>query len=83
MTESSPEERAQARAMVLVKCTDRWQKVARVVGDLLNEFEQSFPHLPFAYLQATMQALEDLGHVEIAGDAWAMRHSEIRLPHPK
>ena len=83
MRASSPEERAAAQAMVLRECSDRWQKVAKIVGDLLDEFERNYRHLPFAYLQATMQKLEDLGKVEIAGDVWAMRYSEIRLANPQ
>lgn len=82
MVASSIEERAAAEAMVLRECSERWQKVAKIVGDLLDEFERIYPHLPFAYLQATMQKLEDLGKVEIAGDVWAMRYSEIRLAKP-
>ena len=83
MLASSPEERAAAQALVLRECSDRWQKVAKIVGDLLDEFERTHPHLPFAYLQATMEKLEDLGKVEIAGNPWAMRYSEIRLAQPK
>jgi hypothetical protein len=82
MLSSSSEERAGAQALVLQECSDHWQKVAKIVGDLLAEFNQSYPHLPFAYLQATMQKLEDLGKVEIVGDVWAMRYSEIRLAKP-
>lgn len=76
---SAPAERAAVEAMVLKACSARWQKVARVVGALSDEFERSFPHLPFAFLQATMEKLEDIGGVELAGDVWAMRSSEIRL----
>jgi hypothetical protein len=76
---STPEERAAVEAMVLRECSDSWQKVAKVVGSLHDEFERSHSHLPLAYLQATMEKLDELGKVEIAGDVWAMRHSEIRL----
>jgi hypothetical protein len=72
-------------AMILRECSNRWQKVAKIVGDLLDEFDSTYGHLPLAYLQARMQKLEDLGKVEIAGDLWAARFSEIRLvdPQPK
>ena len=76
---SSQAERASVEAMVLRVCSTRWQKVAAVVGMLMEEFERTHPHLPFLFLQATMQKLEDLGSVELAGDVWAMRSSEIRL----
>jgi len=65
-------------ALVLRECDLRWQKVARVVGSVSGEFDAALPHLPFAYIQVRMQALEDAGLVEIAGDVWSMRHSEIR-----
>jgi hypothetical protein len=80
---SSPEERVAVQALVLRECSGRWQKVAKIVGDLLEEFDRAYPHLPVAYLQAAMQKLEDLGKVEIAGDVWAMRSSEIRLIEQK
>lgn len=83
MLASTSEERAAAQAFVLRECSEHWQKVAKIVGDLLEEFERTHPHLPVAYLQATMEKLEELGKVEIAGNPWAMRYSEIRLAQPK
>lgn len=82
MRASSPVERAAIEAMVLVACSNRWQKVARVIGSLLDDFDRTNEHLPYAYLHATMQELEDLGKVEIAGDVWSARYSEIRLTQP-
>ena len=79
MRSATPEEAAAVDAMVLRKCSSRWQKVAFVVGQLLNEFEEAYEHLPLAYIQARMQELEDRGELEIAGDVWSMRHSEVRL----
>lgn len=66
-------------AMILGQCELRWRKVARVVGALLNGFDQAFGQLPCAYIQARMQELEDSDLVEIAGDIWSVRHAEIRL----
>lgn len=79
MQSATPDEAALVDAFILRECSPRWSKVAMVVGRLLDEFEASLPHLPFAYVQARMQELEDAGAVEIAGDVWAMRYSEIRL----
>jgi hypothetical protein len=77
---SATHEEAQAvDAMILAKCSPHWRKVAMVVGQLLDEFDKSFPHLPLVYVQARMQELEDSGVLEIGGDVWAMRHSEVRL----
>ena len=64
--------------MIVQALSARWQKVARVVGVLMNDFERRFDHLPMAYIQARMQELEDRGVVEIAGDVWNMRSSEVR-----
>ncbi|MFS2036323.1 DUF3658 domain-containing protein [Polaromonas sp. CT11-55] len=83
MRAASPAEAAAVDALILRECSDRWQKVAKIVGDLIKEFDQSYPHLPFAYIQARMDELEDMGKVEIVGHVWSMRYSEIRLaPSP-
>ena len=46
MVASSPSERAAAQEMVLRECSGRWQKVARLVGELSDEFSRRYPHLP-------------------------------------
>jgi hypothetical protein len=79
MRAATPAQASAVDAMILRECSTRWQKVAMVVGQLLDEFDTTFPSLPLAYVQARMQELEDAGSVEVAGDVWAMRHSEIRL----
>lgn len=79
MRSATPVEAAWVDAIILRECSPDWSKVALVVGRLLDEFETALPHLPFAYMQARMQELEDAGAVEIAGDVWAMRYSEVRL----
>ncbi|WP_431095313.1 DUF3658 domain-containing protein [Polaromonas aquatica] len=79
MRAASPAEAAAVDALILRECSDRWQKVAKIVGDLIEEFDQAYAHLPFAYIQARMDELEDMGKVEIVGHVWSMRYSEIRL----
>ena len=79
MRAATTEEGQAVDAMILGECSRHWQKVAKIVGNLLDVFDTTYGHLPFAYLQARMQKLEDLGRVEIAGGVWAMRFSEIRL----
>jgi hypothetical protein len=79
MRSATPAEHQSVDAMILGECSNRWQKVAKIVGNLFEQFDRAYPHLPLAYLQARMQKLEDLGQVEIVGDVWAMRFSEIRL----
>lgn len=83
MRAATPEEAAAVDKLIRRECAAHWRKVAMVVGKLLNEFDTQFEHLPYAYIQARMQELEGAGEVEIAGDVWAMRHSEIRLVAPR
>jgi Protein of unknown function len=83
MRAATPDEAKAVDELILRECSLRWRKVAMVVGNLLAEFDGKFGHLPSAYIQTRMQALEEVGGVEIAGDIWAMRHSEIRLVTPR
>lgn len=66
-------------ALILQSCTDRWCKVAMVVGTSLKEFDAQFPHLPYVYLPARIIAMEQSGALEVQGNAMAMRFSEVRL----
>jgi len=66
-------------ALILEKCSSRWGKVAMIVGSLLDEFEDKFPHLPYVYMPIRMLELEDRGLIEINGDALAIRSAEVRL----
>lgn len=79
MLAASKEEYAAVDAMILRECSHRFQKVAKIVGDLLDEFDRVYGHLPFALIQARMEHMAKRGKVEIAGDVWRMRYSEIRL----
>ena len=65
--------------MILRECTSQWQKVAKIVGDLIPEFEQVCAELPIAYIQARMGELENSGKIELVGNVWSMRYSETRL----
>jgi len=76
---SSVEEREAVQAMVLRDCSAQWQKVAKIVGGLLEEFDQTYAHLPFGFLLAVIEKLEELGKIEIVGNPWSVRYSEIRL----
>jgi hypothetical protein len=79
MRASTPDERAAVGKTILRECSHRWTKVARIVGSLLQDFERDYPNLPGVFLLAVMEKLEEQGKIEIAGDVWSMRHSEIRL----
>jgi hypothetical protein len=78
MRSASKEEYAAVDAMILRECSSRFQKVAKIVGDLLKEFNLAYGHLSSALLQARMDHLEELGTVQIVGDVRRMRYSEIR-----
>lgn len=83
MRAATPAEAAAVDKLIVRECATHWRKVAMVIGKILNEFDADFSHLPYPYIQARMQELEDAGVVQIAGDVWAMRHSEIRLVAPQ
>lgn len=78
----TPAEASQVDALLLAASSTRWQKVARVIATVMNDFEQRFPDLPFEFLSYRMQELEDLGTLEVAGDPFRSRYSEIRLKQP-
>jgi hypothetical protein len=67
-------------ALILSRCTNRWGKVAMIVGSLLDDFEAKYPYLPYVYMQVRMLELEHQGRLEIAGDVMQVRASEVRLP---
>ncbi len=66
-------------ALILGKCSARWQKVAMIVGSSLDEYEERFPNLPYVFMSVRMQELESEGRIEVQGDVFEMRFSEIRL----
>ena len=88
--EPTPEEIAQMRnataadiqavdALILGKCSSSWRKVAMVVGSSLDEYDERFPTLPYVFMPVRMLELEKEGKLEVQGDVFAMRASEIRL----
>lgn len=76
---ATPAEQDQVDALLIGACSARWQKVATVVGRLLDEFEARFTHLPYVYLQVRLLELQDRGLIEARGNVMQMRASEIRL----
>lgn len=79
MRRATPEQATHVDALILSRCTEQWQKVAMVVGSLLDEFDSQFPSLPYVYMPIRMLALEERGQLEVAGNPLAMRASEVRL----
>ncbi|HEY1396411.1 DUF3658 domain-containing protein [Roseateles sp.] len=78
----TPAEVSQVDALLLGASSTRWQKVALVIARVMNDFEQKFPDLPFEFLSYRVQELEGLGALEVAGDPFRPRFSEIRLQQP-
>jgi hypothetical protein len=68
--------------LIVANCASRWKKVAMLVGQLLDVFDSKYAHLPYCMIQVRIDALEDRGVLEVAGDPWAIRSSEVRLAHP-
>lgn len=66
-------------ALILEKCSSQWSKVAMIVGSLLDEFEEKFPHLPYIYMPIRMLELEAHKRIELNGDVLAIRSAEVRL----
>lgn len=66
-------------ALILGKCSTSWRKVAMVVGSSLDEYDERFPNLPYVFMPVRMLELEKEGKLEVQGDVFAMRASEIRL----
>lgn len=77
-----PSKVAEADSLLLSICTEDWQKVARLVGHLLDAFEHGFPDIPLEFLSYRLQQLEEAGAVEIIGDPFRIRESEVRLAYP-
>ena len=65
--------------MLLALATTRWQKAARVIGQIMTAVsEDDWPG--DAFLSKRVQALVTAGKLESQGDLSRIRYSEIRLP---
>jgi hypothetical protein len=66
---------------ILSLCESRWQKVARIAGQMGQAFErQGLPMAGFATLfDARIAALVRNGRLEAKGNIREWRHSEVRL----
>ncbi|WP_377161188.1 DUF3658 domain-containing protein [Roseateles sp. UC29_93] len=82
MRAPTPAEASQVDALLLAASSTRWQKVARVIATVMNDFERRFPDMPFEFLSYRVQELGGLGTLEVAGDPFRPRYSEIRLHQP-
>lgn len=77
--QATPEEASAVDELIISKCTSQWRKVAMVVGSSLSEFDNRFPNLPYVYMPVRMLELERMGKIDVQGNVFSMRASEIRL----
>lgn len=67
---------------LLAHCTERWRKVAAVVGfTMTDHLMNTFEGVPDVYYAQRIRKLVEQGVLESAGDLDYMRYSEVRLHH--
>jgi hypothetical protein len=73
---------AELDQLLLSFCTERLQKVARIIGETYEVLEargMMFPGIA-DYVDARMAVLVGSGQLEAKGDIKRWRYSEVRLP---
>ncbi len=66
--------------LLLSQATDRWRKVAMVVGLAMSALEDRRAGIPDTYYAQRVKLLVERGKLEAQGDLSWMRYSEVRLP---
>jgi hypothetical protein len=66
-------------AVLLSFCESRWLKVARIVGQTLQTFEERGLRVTADEIDARMQSLVDTRQLEAKGKILNWRYSEVRL----
>lgn len=67
-------------ATILANCSERWLKVARVVGRTEDALRMRYPGLTCVFYTECLCRLADERRVESQGHLLYIRHSEVRLP---
>jgi len=67
---------------LLAKATHRFQKVARIVGGVMQSFSDGPSGIPDIYYARRIAKLVNAGLLESQGNLGRMRFSEVRLPGP-
>lgn len=75
----SLEEIEEIDAMLLSQSSEKWRKVARVVGWTLMELNEKYPGLPDVFYSERVQFLVENQSLESKGNLKRMRYSEVRL----
>jgi hypothetical protein len=66
-------------AAILTQASDRWLKVARVVGATADALQIQFPGLSYVFYAQRLAQLVNDGHLVSKGNLSYMRFSEVRL----
>ncbi len=67
-------------AMLLQRATNAWQKIARIVGQVMIHDVEPYMQVGDIMLLARVVALVDTGRLIADGDPWQMRYCHVRLP---
>jgi hypothetical protein len=68
---------------LLSHASDRWQKVARIIGLAMRDLDRQLPYLPDGSYTLRIKHLVASGAIEAVGDLNRIRYSEVRLTGPK
>ena len=76
----SEEQIAEIDKALLTNCTERWRKVAAVVGfTMTDQFMDTFKGVPDVYYAQRVRGLVGKGTLESEGNLRYMRYSEVRF----
>lgn len=65
---------------ILSESSDRWLKIARVVGDVQRRLRNVFPELSYLFYSERLICLIEKGELEVQGNPIFIRFSEVRRP---
>lgn len=65
---------------ILSASSDRWLKVARIVGDVQRRLRDIFPELSYLFYSERLICLIEKGELEVQGNPIFIRFSEVRRP---
>jgi hypothetical protein len=66
--------------LLLSFCSDRWQKVAKIIGNTFDTLEQRQVRVSADEIDVHMAALVTRGRLEAKGNIRKWTHSEVRRP---
>ena len=76
----SEEQVAEIDKALLTNCTERWRKVAAVVGfTMTDQFMDTYKGVPDVYYAQRVRGLVEKGTLESEGNLRYMRYSEVRF----